>query len=139
MLREEGVQIVTHASPAALARGAGGALELAARDGRGLGPFDCVLWAVGRMAAVEDLALAKAGVALDIQGFIATDTYQASSAPGIYAIGDVAGRPPPTPVAVAAARPPSDRGVWALPHARPDSAAHSHAQFPPPPPRRLGA
>src|SRR5205814_10690782 len=67
--------------------GAGGALELAARDGRGLGPFDCVLWAVGRMAAVEDLALAKAGVALDIQGFIATDTYQASSAPGIYAIG----------------------------------------------------
>ena len=109
MLREEGVQIVTHASPAALARGAGGALELAARDGRGLGPFDCVLWAVGRMAAVEDLALAKAGVALDIQGFIATDTYQASSAPGIYAIGDVAGRAQLTPVAIAAGRRLSDR------------------------------
>ena len=109
MLREEGVQIVTHASPAALARGAGGALELAARDGRGLGPFDCVLWAVGRMAAVEDLALPKAGVALDIQGFIATDTYQASSAPGIYAIGDVAGRAQLTPVAIAAGRRLSDR------------------------------
>jgi len=109
MLREEGVQIVMHASPAALARGAGGALELAARDGRGLGPFDCVLWAVGRMAAVEDLALAKAGVALDIQGFIATDTYQASSAPGIYAIGDVAGRAQLTPVAIAAGRRLSDR------------------------------
>ena len=109
MLREEGVQIVTHASPAALARGPEGALELAARDGRGLGPFDCVLWAVGRMAAVQDLALAKAGVALDIQGFIATDTYQASSAPGIYAIGDVAGRAQLTPVAIAAGRRLSDR------------------------------
>src|SRR5438270_6828331 len=109
MLRDEGVDIVMHASPAALARGADGALELAARDGRGLGPFDCVLWAVGRMAAVEDLALAKAGVALDIQGFIATDTYQASSAPGIYAIGDVAGRAQLTPVAIAAGRRLSDR------------------------------
>ena len=109
MLREEGVDIVMHASPAALARGAGGALELAARDGRRLGPFDCVLWAVGRMAAVEDLELAKAGVALDIQGFIATDLYQASSAPGIYAIGDVAGRAQLTPVAIAAGRRLSDR------------------------------
>jgi glutathione reductase (NADPH) len=109
MLREEGVDIVMRASPAALARGAGGALELAARDGRRLGPFDCVLWAVGRMAAVEDLALAKAGVALDIQGFIAADLYQASSAPGIYAIGDVAGRAQLTPVAIAAGRRLSDR------------------------------
>jgi len=68
MLREEGVDIVMHASPAALARGAGGALELAARDGRRLGPFDCVLWAVGRMAAGEDIELAKAGVALRYPG-----------------------------------------------------------------------
>jgi len=109
MLREEGVDIVMHALPAALARGADGALELAAHDGRRLGPFDCVLWAVGRMAAVEDLELARAGVALDIQGFIATDLYQASSAPGIYAIGDVAGRAQLTPVAIAAGRRLSDR------------------------------
>jgi glutathione reductase (NADPH) len=109
MLREEGVDVVMQASPAALARGADGALELAARDGRRLGPFDCVLWAIGRVAAVEDLALGKAGVALDIQGFIATDTYQASSAHGIYAIGDVSGRAQLTPVAIAAGRRLSDR------------------------------
>ena len=109
LLREEGVGIVMHAASAALARGADGALELAARDGRRLGPFDCVLWAVGRVAAVEDLALSKAGVALDIQGFIATDRYQASSAHGIYAIGDVAGRAQLTPVAIAAGRRLSER------------------------------
>src|SRR5256884_4204253 len=85
MLREEGVQIVTHASPAALARGTGGALELAARDGRGLGPFDCVLWAAGRLPAVEDLAPGKAGVGLRPQGLTPPDTYQASRAPGIDA------------------------------------------------------
>jgi glutathione reductase (NADPH) len=105
LLREEGVDIVMHAAPAALtASAADGALELAARDGRRLGPFDCLLWAVGRVAAVEDLALSKAGVALNIQGFIATDLYQASSAHGIYAIGDVTGRAQLTPVAIAAGR-----------------------------------
>ena len=109
VLREEGVDIVMHAAASALARGADGALELAARDGRRLGPFDCVLWAIGRVAAVEDLALGKAGVALDTEGFIATDTYQASSAHGIYAIGDVAGRAQLTPVAIAAGRRLSDR------------------------------
>ena len=109
VLREEGVDIVMHAAASALARGADGALELAARDGRRLGPFDCVLWAIGRVAAVKDLALGKAGVALDTEGFIATDTYQASSAHGIYAIGDVAGRAQLTPVAIAAGRRLSDR------------------------------
>src|SRR5260370_1088246 len=49
------------------------------------------------------------GGALDIEGFIATDLYQASGARGIYAIGDVAGRAQLTPVAIAAGRRLSDR------------------------------
>lgn len=108
-LREEGVDIVMHASPAALTRAAHDALELAVADGRRLGPFDCVLWAVGRAAAVEDLALPRAGVGLDVQGFICNDTYQVSNVPGIYAIGDVSGRAQLTPVAIAAGRRLCDR------------------------------
>ena len=108
-LREEGVEIVTHAVPGALRRGAHGALELQSRDGRQLGPFDSVLWAIGRGAVVEDLALARAGVALDMQGFIWNDKYQVSNVPGIYAIGDVSGRAQLTPVAIAAGRRLSDR------------------------------
>ena len=46
---------------------------------------------------------------LDGQGFIATDLYQATSAPGVYAIGDVTGRAQLTPVAIAAGRRLSDR------------------------------
>jgi len=109
MLRGEGVEIVTRAVPAALRRAAHGALELQSRDGRQLGPFDSVLWAIGRGAAVEDLALERAGVGLDVQGFICNDKYQVSNVPGIYAIGDVSGRAQLTPVAIAAGRRLSDR------------------------------
>jgi glutathione reductase (NADPH) len=108
-LREEGVDIVMHASPAVLTRAGHGALELTVADGRRLGPFDCVLWAVGRAAAVEDLALPRAGVGLDVQGFICNDTQQVSNVPGIYAIGDVSGRAQLTPVAIAAGRRLCDR------------------------------
>ena len=110
MLREAGVDVVTHAVPTALRRArVNDPLELATRDGRRLGPFDCVLWAVGRGAVVQELALEQAGVELDAHGFVATDLYQASSASGVYAIGDVAGRVPLTPVAIAAGRRLCDR------------------------------
>jgi glutathione reductase (NADPH) len=109
MLREHGVRIVTCAVPKALARTEHGALELTAIDGRRLGPYDCVLWAIGRGASVGDLALAKAGVELDVQGFVRTDKYQTTSAAGIYAIGDVTGRAQLTPAAIAAGRRLADR------------------------------
>ncbi|MBV8145372.1 MAG: glutathione-disulfide reductase [Gammaproteobacteria bacterium] len=109
ILREEGVEVIERAITSGLRRGAHGALELDAHDGRKLGPFDCVLWAIGRGAAIEGLALERAGVGLDVQGFICNDTYQVSNVPGIYAIGDVAGRAQLTPVAIAAGRRLVDR------------------------------
>jgi len=109
MLRAAGVTIVGDAQPTALTRDAGGALTLRLADGRTPGPFDCVLWAIGRAAATADLALGASGVTLDAAGFIATDLYQATRAPGIYAIGDVTGRAQLTPVAIAAGRRLADR------------------------------
>jgi len=108
-LRAKGVEIVTSAWPHSLERDSGGALHLTVHDGRRLGPHDCVLWAIGRMARVEDLGLECAGVQLDAYGFIATDLYQVTSSPGIYAIGDVSGRAQLTPVAIAAGRRLADR------------------------------
>ena len=109
ILRDDGVSIVTQAWPSALDRGAGGHLGLSLRDGRRLEPFDTVLWAIGRAPAVEELELERAGVQLDAYGFIVTDKYQTTSAAGVYAIGDVTGRAPLTPVAIAAGRRLSDR------------------------------
>ena len=109
ILRDEGVSIATQAWPSALDSDARGCLAVSLRDGRRLEPFDCVLWAIGRGPAVEELGLERAGVELDAYGFIVTDKYQTTSAAGVYAIGDVTGRAPLTPVAIAAGRRLSDR------------------------------
>jgi glutathione reductase (NADPH) len=109
MLREAGVTLVSGAVPGTLARRPDGTLAGTLGDGRSVGPFDCLLWAVGREALVGDLGVQRAGVQLDAAGFIATDVYQATSAAGIYAVGDVTGRAQLTPVAIAAGRRLADR------------------------------
>jgi glutathione reductase (NADPH) len=108
-LRDEGVDIVTNAVPAALQRQAGGQLEIAAADGRTLGPFDAVIWAVGRSANSAQLGCDTLRVLRDAEGHIRTDKYQETNVTGIYAIGDVTGRAQLTPVAIAAGRRLSDR------------------------------
>ncbi len=108
ILREQGVTLHTQAIPDALTRDPRG-LQLAVRDGRRLGPYDCVLWAIGRASALADLGLEHAGIECNADGFIATDKYQLTSTAGIYAIGDVTGRAQLTPVAIAAGRRLSDR------------------------------
>ncbi|MFI4879004.1 MAG: glutathione-disulfide reductase [Steroidobacterales bacterium] len=109
LMRDAGVSIASDATPVALARDADGALTLEVAGGRHLGPFDCVLWAIGRSAEVEDLRLGHAGVRLDQHGHIETDRYQATSNPAVFAIGDVTGRVALTPVAIAAGRRLADR------------------------------
>jgi glutathione reductase (NADPH) len=109
VFRDEGVEVVTSAWPEALERNAEGALELTARDGRRLKPFDTVIWAIGRGPVSDDLGLEHASIALDSSGYITTDKYQVTSAENIYAIGDITGREQLTPVAIAAGRRLSDR------------------------------
>jgi glutathione reductase (NADPH) len=109
IMRDEGIEIVTGAWPQALERTVTGALDLEVRDGRRLLPFDAVIWAIGRVPAIDGLGLELAGVDLDAYGFIVTDKYQLTSGAGIYAVGDVTGRAQLTPVAIAAGRRLSDR------------------------------
>ena len=52
-----------------------------------------VLIAAGRAPNIEDIGLKEQGVQLTERGFIKIDAKMATSAPGIYAIGDVAGPP----------------------------------------------
>ena len=108
-MRDEGVEIVTGAVPTALTRNAQGGLELGLADGRRLGAFDVVLWAIGREPVTDDLGLAAAGLEPDAGGYVRTDALQQTRVPGVYAIGDVTGRAQLTPVAIAAGRRLSDR------------------------------
>jgi glutathione reductase (NADPH) len=103
----DGIELVTHAVPASLAAGPAGH-ELLLADGRTLGPFDCVLWAIGREPLSAELDLDAAGVA-QVDGFVITDHLQNTNVAGVYAIGDVTGREALTPVAIAAGRRLADR------------------------------
>ncbi|HEV7431733.1 MAG TPA: glutathione-disulfide reductase [Steroidobacteraceae bacterium] len=109
IMQSEGVQIATGAVPTALIQDAAGLLTLELADGRRLGPFHCVLWAISRIAAVAGLGLEPLHVTRDAAGFVHTDAYQETNVPGLYAIGDVTGRVQLTPVAIAAGRRLADR------------------------------
>jgi glutathione reductase (NADPH) len=73
------------------------------------GPFDAVLWAVGRVPNSEKLGLDGIGVATDKSGHVEVDVQQNTSVAGVYAIGDITPAKALTPVAVAAGRRLADR------------------------------
>jgi len=107
-LETDGIHLNWHAVPAGVERNGDG-LELTTEDGRSFGPFDELLWAVGRYPLTEELDLEAAGIELDGYGFIPTDQFQATNVPNIFAVGDVTGRDALTPVAIAAGRRLADR------------------------------
>ena len=107
-MRANGANVHARVSPAALLSEQG-RKTLVAADGRRFGGFDEVLWAIGREPNTATINLAGAGVAKDPQGHVLTDEYQDTNVTGIHAIGDVTGRVPLTPVAIAAGRRLSDR------------------------------
>ena len=61
---------------------------------------DAVLAATGRLPSTAGLGLAEAGVELDAHGAVVVDEWQATSVPGIFAVGDVTGRLALTPIAI---------------------------------------
>jgi len=104
-----GVNMLTERTIAAVHRNEDGTLEAECIDGERLGPFDTLIWAIGRSPRNAKLSVENAGIALDDDGFIPTDRYQNTSQPGVYAVGDNTGRAALTPVAIAAGRRLADR------------------------------
>ncbi|OJU90349.1 MAG: glutathione-disulfide reductase [Burkholderiales bacterium 66-5] len=100
-MRKAGVDIRVHAGVERI-EAVGDARRMHLRDGTTL-DADVVLYATGRRANTEGLGLDAAGVRQAEDGTIAVDARFATSAPGIYALGDVVGRMELTPVALAEA------------------------------------
>jgi glutathione reductase (NADPH) len=109
VMRDEGIDVVSNAVPTGLRRESGGTLQLRVADGRELGPFDALIWAVGRTPNSGNMGLEALGVQLHAGAHIMTDDLQQTNVPGLYAIGDVTGRALLTPVAIAAGRRLADR------------------------------
>ncbi|HUO81589.1 MAG TPA: glutathione-disulfide reductase [Gammaproteobacteria bacterium] len=107
-MQDDGIEMVTDCALSGV-RGAADGLEIEFTDGARRGGFSHLIWAVGRAPNTEGLDPGAAGVRLDAMGCVATDRLQNTNVRGIYAIGDVTGRMPLTPVAIAAGRRLADR------------------------------
>jgi glutathione reductase (NADPH) len=86
-----------------------GMLLLDCDKGSHPGPYDLLIWAVGRHANTSSLGIEALGIVTDDEGHIEVDDWQNTSVPGVYAVGDVTQRLALTPVAVSAGRKLADR------------------------------
>jgi len=106
VMSDYGVKFITGSVPASLARADSGRIAVALRSADGaetVEEFDTVLYATGRRADTAGLNLAAAGVEATADGKVVVDDLEATTAPSVHAVGDVAaGRPELTPVAVRA-------------------------------------
>ena len=109
-LEADGIEIRTQAELERIERDdSRNTLSVRISDGTSIEAVDTVLWAIGRRPNVAALDPAATGVETARDGAILTDEFQRTSAEGVYAIGDVTGRTPLTPVAIAAGRRLADR------------------------------
>ncbi|MBF5005745.1 glutathione-disulfide reductase [Diaphorobacter caeni] len=101
-LESLGVTLHASARSQALSKHAGG-FALRLEDGTEL-QADAVLNATGRKPNIRGLGLESVGIATDASGAIPVDADSRTTAPGIWAIGDVTNRVNLTPVAIAEGR-----------------------------------
>ncbi|CDF83946.1 glutathione reductase [Pseudomonas knackmussii B13] len=99
-LTKKGMDLQFNADVARIDKQSDGSLLATLKDGR-VFEADCVFYATGRRAMLDNLGLENVSVALDDNGFIRVDEAYRTSEPSIRAIGDVIGRVPLTPVALA--------------------------------------
>jgi glutathione reductase (NADPH) len=107
-MHHDGIRLETGVIPQSIAKSDAG-LALHASDGRKFGPFDALVWAVGRAPNTAAMNLQAAGVETDVDGFVRVDDYQRTNIDNVFALGDVTGRAALTPVAIAAGRRLADR------------------------------
>jgi dihydrolipoamide dehydrogenase len=91
---KQGIRIITGAKVEKLEKGSGHVrATIVAKDGKAeTQDFERVILAIGITGNVEGLGLEDAGVKVE-KGHIVIDEWGRTTAPGLYAIGDVAGPP----------------------------------------------
>ncbi|QNH21909.1 glutathione-disulfide reductase [Xanthomonas sp. GW] len=118
-LRHQGVRLHFGYRATVLRRGEQG-LQLHDGDGQPSEAVDQVFFAIGRRPNSKDIGLEALGVRIGDKCEVLVDDYQNTDVPGLYAIGDVAGKVGLTPVAIAAGRKLMDRLFGDQPQARLD-------------------
>lgn len=107
-MAQEGPTLHNHSEVNQVVKQADGSLLVDLSSGTQI-ETDCVIWAVGRAPATDNIGLENTNIEKDAKGLIAVDKYQNTSVAGVYAVGDITGQPELTPVAIRAGRQLSER------------------------------
>jgi len=89
----DGMEVRTGTTVEALERGAQDRVRLRLSAGPAV-EADQVLVAIGRSPTTSELGLEQAGIATDERGFVRIDAFLRTTAPGVFAVGDVTGLSP---------------------------------------------
>jgi len=108
VMQQDGPALHTFSVPEKVDKQADGSLLLHLQGGETL-HIDCLIWAIGRSPATDNLGLENTDLKTDEWGYLPTDKYQNTRIEGVYAVGDNTGQVQLTPVAVAAGRRLSER------------------------------
>ncbi|ELA08715.1 glutathione reductase [Moraxella macacae 0408225] len=109
VMKTDGIQLHPCTEINKVTKNADDSLTLNFNNGETL-DVDCLVWAVGRNPATDNIGLEQVGVALNANGFVKVDKFQNTSVDNIYAIGDIIENGVAlTPVAVASGRRLSER------------------------------
>jgi pyruvate/2-oxoglutarate dehydrogenase complex dihydrolipoamide dehydrogenase (E3) component len=95
ILRDEGITILTSATPERVEEAGGGRVRLTVRTPNGEQRMEAshLMSAIGRVPNTEALTTAEAGIRLRGNGSVEVDEFLETSVPGVYAMGDVKGGP----------------------------------------------
>jgi glutathione reductase (NADPH) len=107
-MQADGVHCIKHVTVMDVER-SDGKLRVELGNGDIIEDLDTLIWAIGRAPNSDRIDIENTGAGLRADGSISVDRYQETNIPGLYAIGDVAGRFELTPVAIAAGRRLADR------------------------------
>jgi glutathione reductase (NADPH) len=108
-LLDSGVHLKTENQIRKITKLEDGTLELLDMYDAKQSGLDQILFAIGRYPDHSSLKIENSRVDLDERGFVKTDLFQNTSQANIFALGDITGRSPLTPVAIAAGRRLADR------------------------------
>lgn len=118
-MKEDGLNLHTQSVPEKVSKNDDNTINIEFENGLSL-TVDCLIWAIGREPATDNINLQAAGVETNPRGHIIVDEFQNTSSQGIYAVGDNIGKVDLTPVAVRTGRQLSERLFNNKPEAKTD-------------------
>jgi len=108
-MMDQGIDILARTQICEIIKQKDGSLSIIDDKGNTTDGYNELIWAIGRDPNTDGMNLEAINLQRDEEGYIPTDLFQNTNVEGVFALGDVTGRAPLTPVAIAAGRRLGDR------------------------------